>query len=201
MPPVPIGFSSPAEVIEMPLAVPCAVTCKGSAVEVPTVLMLTKAPVFVLPVVSRKLNAAAVEVPVSAPDVQVQLGLDGAAFAAHVSEVVSPAGIVKDNAAVGATKEDHGSPVALVRTNADGVPRFGVTKVGEVARTMLPVPEGVAASAVATPVPRPLIPVATGNPVALVNTSVVGVPSPDPLGTVTVPVKVGEASGAAPSVL
>jgi hypothetical protein len=33
-----------------------------------------------------------------------------------------------------------GRPVALVRVTADGVPKAGVTKVGEVARTLLPEP-------------------------------------------------------------
>src|SRR5450755_4779988 len=39
----------------------------------------------------------------------------------------------------------HGKPVALVRTSAEGVPRAGVTNVGEVASTMLPLPVVVAA--------------------------------------------------------
>jgi len=33
-----------------------------------------------------------------------------------------------------------GSPVAFVRVAADGVPRFGVTKTGDVAKTALPEP-------------------------------------------------------------
>jgi hypothetical protein len=33
-----------------------------------------------------------------------------------------------------------GSPVPLVSVTADGVPRFGVTNVGEVARTSAPAP-------------------------------------------------------------
>jgi hypothetical protein len=62
-----------------------------------------------------------------------------------------------------------GNPVALVRTTAEGVPRAGVVRVGDVAKTTAPVPvssvtaaakfalEGVARN-VATPVPSPLIP-------------------------------------------
>ena len=67
-------------------------------------------------------------------------------------------------------------------------PRTGVTKVGVVANTADPVPVssvkavrklallGVAKN-VATPVPKPLTPVATGNPVQLVKTPLAGVPS------------------------
>lgn len=59
-----------------------------------------------------------------------------------------------------------GSPVALVSVAEDGVPKLGVTSVGEVAKTRFPEPvssvtaaaklalDGVA-SHVATPVPRP----------------------------------------------
>lgn len=80
-----------------------------------------------------------------------------------------------------------GKPVALVKTAADGVPRAGVTSVGEVANTNAPVPvssvtaaiafalEGVARN-VATPVPSPLTPVEIGSPVALVSVPLVGVP-------------------------
>jgi hypothetical protein len=38
------------------------------------------------------------------------------------------------------TPVERGSPVALVKTPADGVPMFGVTRVGEVARTKEPEP-------------------------------------------------------------
>jgi hypothetical protein len=80
-----------------------------------------------------------------------------------------------------------GSPVALVRITAEGVPRFGVTKVGEVAKTSTPEPvssvtavarfalEGVARN-VATPVPKPLTPVLIGKPVPLVRVTDAGVP-------------------------
>ena len=70
--------------------------------------MLTNAPVLVLPVVSMKLNAAAVDVPVSAPLVNNQFGLAGEAFAAHVKAVVSPAGMVMERVPVGAVSEDQG---------------------------------------------------------------------------------------------
>ena len=68
-----------------------------------------------------------------------------------------------------------------------GVPSSGVTNVGLVANTNAPDPvssvtaeirlalDGVARK-VATPVPSPLIPVLTGNPVQLVSVPLVGVP-------------------------
>jgi hypothetical protein len=78
-------------------------------------------------------------------------------------------------------------PVMLVPTNADGVPKAGVTRVGEVANTRAPEPvssvtavaklaeDGVARN-VATPVPRPDTPVEIGRPVAFVKTPDAGVP-------------------------
>jgi len=86
------------------------------------------------------------------------------------------------------TPVESGRLVALVRTRAVGVPSAGVTRVGEVANTLAPVPvssvsaaarlalDGVARN-VATPVPRPETPVEIGRPVALVRTIAVGVPS------------------------
>lgn len=76
----------------------------------------------------------------------------------------------------------------FVPTNADGVPRAGVMSVGDVANTRLPVPVSSAtaeakfaelgvAKNVAIPVPKPLIPVLTGSPVAFVNVTEVGVPN------------------------
>ena len=68
-----------------------------------------------------------------------------------------------------------------------GVPKIGVTSVGDVANTAEPVPVssvkaerrfalvGVARN-VATPVPNPLTPVEIGNPVQLVSVPLVGVP-------------------------
>ena len=79
-------------------------------------------------------------------------------------------------------------PVTFVITPDAGVPSAGVTSVGLVANTAAPVPvssvraaarlalEGVARK-VATPVPNPLMPVATGSPVALVSVPDAGVPS------------------------
>lgn len=80
-----------------------------------------------------------------------------------------------------------GRPVALVSVAADGVPRFGVTSVGDVAKTKEPVPvssvtavikfalDGVASQA-AIPVPNPLTPVEIGRPVAFVSVPLAGVP-------------------------
>ena len=85
-------------------------------------------------------------------------------------------------------------PVRFVTTPDAGVPKAGVTKVGEVANTKAPVPvssvtavrrladEGVAKK-VATPEPKPEMPVATGKPVALVSVPDDGVPNAPPLTT------------------
>jgi hypothetical protein len=71
-----------------------------------------------------------------------------------------------------------GKPVALVSVPLEGVPSVGVTKVGLLDRTTLPVPvEAV------TPVPPfatgkvPVTPVDNGRPVTLVITPLEGVPS------------------------
>ena len=72
----------------------------------------------------------------------------------------------------------NGSPVAFVKVALVGVPRMGVTKVGEVLKTFEPDPVDVV-----TPVPPfvtanvPVTPVDKGNPVALVNVTLVGVPN------------------------
>lgn len=79
-------------------------------------------------------------------------------------------------------------PVRLVTTPDAGVPRAGVTRVGDVANTAAPVPvSSVMAAArlaldgvprkVATPAPKPLTPVPIGKPVAFVKTPEAGVPS------------------------
>jgi hypothetical protein len=85
------------------------------------------------------------------------------------------------------TPVDTGNPVQLVRVPDVGVPRTGVTRVGDVANTLAPVPvssvsaaakfedEGVAKN-VATLAARPETPVEIGNPVQLVNVPDVGVP-------------------------
>jgi len=92
------------------------------------------------------------------------------------------------------TPVDKGRPVQLVKVPLDGVPRAGVTNVGLVANTNAPLPvspvtaaakfalEGVARK-VATPVPKPLMPVATGKPVQLVSVPDDGVPNAPPLTT------------------
>jgi hypothetical protein len=82
---------------------------------------------------------------------------------------------------------ETGNPVQLVNVPELGVPRTGVTKVGDVANTSAPDPvssvtavlrladDGVAKN-VLTPVPNPLIPVLTGSPVQFVSVPEVGVP-------------------------
>jgi hypothetical protein len=78
-------------------------------------------------------------------------------------------------------------PVMLVPIKAEGVPKAGVTNVGELAKTKAPVPvssetaearfaELGVARKVATPVPRPETPVLIGKPVALVKVPLEGVP-------------------------
>lgn len=80
-----------------------------------------------------------------------------------------------------------GKPVALVSVAADGVPRSGVTRAGDVANTAAPEPVSFVSAAarlaevgvaknVAIPEPSPLIPVETGSPVTLVNVPELGVP-------------------------
>ena len=81
-----------------------------------------------------------------------------------------------------------GRPEQLLKRPDVGVPKRGVTSSGLVLKTNAPLPvspvtaaakfalEGVARK-VATPVPKPLMPVPTGKPVQLVNVPDVGVPS------------------------
>jgi len=115
-------------------------------------------------------------VPVSSVTAVIKLALDGV-----VKNVATPV----PNPLI---PEDTGSPVQLVNVPELGVPNTGVTNVGDVANTKDPVPvslvtaviklalEGVAKK-VATPVPKPLIPEDTGNPVQFVNVPEVGVPN------------------------
>lgn len=100
------------------------------------------------------------------------------------------------------------SAVQLDKLPEVGVPRTGVTNVGEVANTNEPEPvssvtadarfalDGVAKN-VATPVPRPLTPVEIGNPVAFVKVPDEGVPSAPPLTTNAPAVPVFTASAVA----
>lgn len=114
-------------------------------------------------------------VPVSLVTAAIRLALDGVAknVATPVPSPLTPVLM--------------GRPVALVRTPLEGVPRAGVTSVGEVAKTIAPVPvssvtaaialalDGVAKN-VATPVPNPETPVLIGKPVAFVSVPLAGVP-------------------------
>jgi hypothetical protein len=68
-----------------------------------------------------------------------------------------------------------GNPVQFVKTPDVGVPNNGVTKVGLVVKEIAPDPFTLAANAVATPVPYPVVP-AIGSPVQFVNVPLVGVP-------------------------
>lgn len=69
-----------------------------------------------------------------------------------------------------------GSPVAFVRTSADGVPRDGVVIEQFVVRQIDPDPDTAFAIADNTPVPAPISPVDIGNPVPFVNVTELGVP-------------------------
>ena len=114
-------------------------------------------------------------VPVSPVTAAAKLAVDGVArnVATPVPNPLTPVAM--------------GRPVALVSVAADGVPRFGVTSVGDVAKTNEPVPvssvtavirfalDGVASQA-AIPVPNPLTPVEIGRPVAFVSVPLAGVP-------------------------
>jgi hypothetical protein len=82
-------------------------------------------------------------------------------------------------------------PLVAVILVAVAAPSTGVTRVGVFANTNAPVPvssviaeiklaELGVAKKVATPVPKPEIPVATGRPVAFVRVAELGVPSAPP---------------------
>jgi hypothetical protein len=120
---------------------------------------------------------------VNVPDVGVpnigvtRVGLVESTLLPEPVDVVTPVPpLVTPNVPV--TPVDIGRPVALVSTNADGVPKAGVTRVGEVLKTLLPEPVDVV-----TPVPPlvtpnvPVTPVDSGRPVQLVSVPDVGVPS------------------------
>jgi len=115
------------------------------------------------------------------------------------------------------TPVEIGKPVQFVNVPLVGVPKSGVTSVGDVANTSDPLPvssvtaeakladDGVAKN-VATPVPSPLIPVDTGSPVQFVSVPDVGVPSagvtsvgdvantsePEPVSSVTADARLAE---------
>jgi hypothetical protein len=120
-------------------------------------------------------NTAA-PVPVSSVKAEARLALDGVA-ANVATPVPNPL-----------TPVEIGKPVAFVRVPLVGVPKIGVTRVGDVANTIDPVPvslvmaaaklalDGVA-KAVATFAASPETPVEIGRPVALVRVPLVGVPN------------------------
>jgi hypothetical protein len=123
----------------------------------------------------------------------------------QVPRIKSPTEVIGDNAlnavdavvcpvpplAIGrvpVTPVESGNPVQLVSVPDEGVPKAGVTNVGDVANTSDPVPvSSVTAFSklsdvgvpknVATPVPKPLTPVEIGKPVQLVKVPDVGVPN------------------------
>lgn len=90
------------------------------------------------------------------------------------------------------TPVERGSPVAFVNVTLVGVPKIGVTSVGDVLKTNRVVPVSLVTAAarlallgvarnVATPVPIPDTPVLIGNPVAFVRVPLDGVPRGPPL--------------------
>lgn len=109
--PVPIGASTPDVFIEIPLAVPCAVTRSGSAVEDDAVLILTSGPVRALLAVSVKLKMDAVDEPVSAAAVHVKSVVEGLACALHEKAVVYVL-IARLRFPVGTPKPDHAADPA-----------------------------------------------------------------------------------------
>jgi len=128
-------------------------------------------------------------VPVSSVTAAARLALEGVPknVATPVPNDVMPVPPFATGS-VPVTPVDRGKPVALVSVTDVGVPNKGVTSVGLVANTKEPDPvssvtaviklaeEGVAKN-VATPVPKPLMPVETGRPVALVSVAEEGVPN------------------------
>lgn len=131
----------------------------------------------VTPVVSGK-PVAFVSVPeVGVPKIGVtRVGLVDRTFAPEPVLVVTPVPpLATGNDPV--TPVVKGRPVAFVRVAEVGVPKIGVTNVGLVDKTTLPVPV-----LVVTPVPPlatgsvPVTPVVSGKPVAFVNVPDVGVP-------------------------
>jgi hypothetical protein len=104
----------------------------------------------------------------------VPLPISKAPFAGVVVRPVPPFAIGR----VPVTPVVKGKPVALVNVADVGVPKTGVTSVGEVDNTLLPEPVEVV-----TPVPPlatgkvPVTPVVNGSPVKLVATPEAGVPS------------------------
>jgi hypothetical protein len=157
-------------------------------------------------------------VPVSSVTAAARLALEGVPknVATPVPNDVMPVPPFATGS-VPVTPVDRGKPVALVSVTDVGVPNKGVTSVGLVANTKEPVPvssvtavikfaeEGVAKN-VATPVPKPLMPVETGRPVALVKVAEEGVPNagvtnvglvaktkePEPVSSVTAAIKFEE---------
>jgi hypothetical protein len=115
-------------------------------------------------------------VPVSSVTAVIKLAEDGVA-----KNVATPA-------ARPDTPVEIGRPVQLVRVPEDGVPKAGVTRVGDVANTNAPVPvssvtavikladDGVAKN-VATPAAKPETPLEIGRPVQLVRVPEPGVPN------------------------
>ena len=98
----------------------------------------------------------------------VPLPMSNAPFAGAVVNPVPPFAIGK----VPMTPVDRGRPFALVRVADVGVPRIGVTSVGDVERTLFPEPV-----LVVTPVP----PLATFNVPASVTAPVVAVAGVSPV--------------------
>jgi hypothetical protein len=156
-----------------------------------------KAPVGIKVIVPpvAEIGAGAVMVTIAAvPEIMVT-GAVGATVAAEAIVVATAVLAIKpDTSDVALAAPKTGVTITmLVLVQAEilplvTVPNRGVTKVGLVANTKAPLPvssvtavakladEGVAKKA-ATLAPSPLMPVATGNPVQLANTPLVGVPS------------------------
>jgi hypothetical protein len=120
---------------------------------------------------------------VSVPDVGVpkrgvtNVGLVAKTFAPEPVDVVTPVPPL-ETPSVPVIPVDSGSPVHEVSVPDVGVPSTGVTRVGEVFKTLAPEPVDVV-----TPVPPletpsvPVVPVERGRPVHEVSTPAVGVPS------------------------
>lgn len=139
---------------------------------------------------------------VNVPDVGVpSIGVTSVGLVANTSEPVPVSSVtaarrlaelgVARNVATPVPRPDTpveiGRPVQLVKVPDVGVPKSGVTNVGDVAKTKEPEPVSLVtadakfaelgvAKKVAIPVPKPETPVEIGSPVQLVSVPDVGVP-------------------------
>lgn len=180
-PATPVEIGSPVQLVRTPaLGVPKAGVVNDGLVVMATLPVPLMAYSPSVPALSYRTRVVVPPVTVVVPTPILT------AAAAGVAHVPSPRQKVVDEALVPelrlptgrfpVTPVVRGSPVQFVRTPADGVPRAGVVKTGDVVSAMLPDPLTATCSAARTPVPAPERPVAIGSPVQLVRMPLDGVP-------------------------